>query len=606
MSARLLLVLAALLAATAARAQEVEATWLEVANVALNLRSGPSTDDAIITRLTAREAVELLERGEAWSHIRRQDGTAGWAHNDYLLPWDERNRPDTWRRVGDRRLFRVYGTGGLRADRYAGLRMVSDHSYIYTVTRNAGDILPGEKALRDYARTFDEQIYHQALELWGVEDPPAIDDDERIVILVAAGFGGRGSAYSWYSTRSDMPNEPGASGTGFIGIGTNLWEERWAEIVLESRNVQDLTREFGLMLHHHQGRGNEADWVTNGIALFTEKYLDRDGTLLAGGMSRMEPGEHNPDINQLNHPTYSSEVVSLYFLTYIYEQLGAETLRSFVNHPQQGLAALDSLLEERGDDRNADDFFADQAVTNYLNEPQLDEGRYGYQLFRRSSLLGQMLRSTSIQELPTVINDHAEPYSTKYYELDNLQEFNPDSGLLLNFRMSDPARQDAWLQLVQVLPDQIDVQRFRGSDLRKGLGIATLAEQPERVFVAVSPFNPGARHRTQSTFYSLDLNLLPLSFDVLALVEADLQVRRAPLLTDNALNLLRRCAIVQVLNQGENWSLIQHESGLVGWSSSDFLSVPTDPDFNISDEPCDTTGLGPGAAGGGGAAGGAG
>ena len=139
---QLLLLPTLLLVCGTTHAQETDPTWLEVADIALRLRSGPSTDDAIITQLTPREAVELLERSEEWSQIRRQDSLTGWAHNDYLFPWDERNRLDTHRRVGEHRLFRVYGTGGLRADRHAGLRMVSNHSYIYTVTRNPGDILP--------------------------------------------------------------------------------------------------------------------------------------------------------------------------------------------------------------------------------------------------------------------------------------------------------------------------------------------------------------------------------------------------------------------------------------------------------------------------------
>ena len=95
MRTRLILILTLLFVTAAIHAQDAEPTWLEVADVALRLRSGPSSDDDIITQLTPREAVELLQRGEEWSQIRRQDGQSGWAHNDYLLPWDERNRPDT-------------------------------------------------------------------------------------------------------------------------------------------------------------------------------------------------------------------------------------------------------------------------------------------------------------------------------------------------------------------------------------------------------------------------------------------------------------------------------------------------------------------------------
>ena len=48
MRSRLLLILVLLLVTTAAHAQEADPAWLEVAGVALRLRSGPSTDDAIL------------------------------------------------------------------------------------------------------------------------------------------------------------------------------------------------------------------------------------------------------------------------------------------------------------------------------------------------------------------------------------------------------------------------------------------------------------------------------------------------------------------------------------------------------------------------------
>ena len=168
MRTRLLLILCLLFVTAAAHAQEDEATWLEVADVTLRLRGGPSTDDEIVGQLSPRSALELLQRGEQWSQVRRQDGLTGWAHNDYLLPWDERNRLDTHRRVGEQRLFLVFG--GSRCsdsiprytvDRFADLRVVSDHSYIYTVTRHPDAVLPGERALQKFGKTFDERIYHQ-------------------------------------------------------------------------------------------------------------------------------------------------------------------------------------------------------------------------------------------------------------------------------------------------------------------------------------------------------------------------------------------------------------------------------------------------------------
>ena len=78
----------------AAHAQETGTTWLEVAGVNLRLRSGPSTDHAIIGQLRPGTALELLQRGDDWSQVRRTDGLSGWAHNDFLRPFDTRNRPD--------------------------------------------------------------------------------------------------------------------------------------------------------------------------------------------------------------------------------------------------------------------------------------------------------------------------------------------------------------------------------------------------------------------------------------------------------------------------------------------------------------------------------
>ena len=54
MRTRLLLILVLLLVTAAAHAQEAEPALLEVAGVTLRLRSGPSTDDAIIGQLAAR------------------------------------------------------------------------------------------------------------------------------------------------------------------------------------------------------------------------------------------------------------------------------------------------------------------------------------------------------------------------------------------------------------------------------------------------------------------------------------------------------------------------------------------------------------------------
>ena len=559
---QLLLLLTLLLVCGTTQAQETDPAWLEVADIALRLRSGPSTDDAIITQLTPREAVELLERSEEWSQIRRQDGLTGWAHNDYLLPFDERNRLDTHRRIGERRLFRVYGG----QQRYGDLRVVGDYSYIYTVARLADSILPTEQDLQELSRIFDKRIYQQALDLWGVDDPPDIGGDERIVILVASGFDISGKAGGWYSGRHDMPHEPGPSGTGYLGIAL-LGRNPYETFSIPGKSFV-LAHEFGHLLHDHVGGHNLARWVQESLATFTAHFLIYEHDLDGDREFRVIGASGAPSI-QLN--VWGSDYPGYLFMLYLYERLGVEMLRDFAAHPRQGLAALDDLLADHGDGMDADSFFADWVLANHLNDGQREDGRFGYRMLQDKTRRAQSAPSNRIRQLPVGIRASTAPYSADYYELPLPQGSASAERLLIDFRLSAPAPQDAWLQLVQVLSDSIEVQRFRASDYRNQPVLASLREGPERVFIAVAPFTPERRRRIQPVHYSLALRELSSLPNNQAQVTATLNLRSEPEIADNILGRLQRCSYVQVLQRGEQWSQVLVDDGLIGWSHNDYL-----------------------------------
>ncbi len=581
MRTRFLLVLLLLCVTGVAQAQEAEATWLEVADVALRLRSGPSSDDDIITQLTPREAVELLQRGEAWSQIRRQDGQSGWAHNDYLLPWDERNRPDARRRVGERRLFRVNDEASGYAVRVnAELRAISDHMYIYTHARRSGDRLPGDGALQQMGELFDERLFRQTLDLWGIEEPPAIEGDERVVLLVTAGFldSGPGRIRGNYSGREAMPGEanPSSRATGFISInmsGTDTFSASDADFFLSLP-----AHEFRHMLHHHVG-GNRSNWVDEGLAKFTEVSLgfwDGDASsFLSRPRTRLNMFDQSPF-------TYGS---GLLFMAYIHDRLGMEALQDFAARPETGLAALDALLTEREAGMDADAFFADWVLANYLLDTRREGGRYGYPSLGRVGLLTAAARG-HFRKLPASYRDAIPPYSADYFELPLPADSGGDGLLLLDFRLAAPAPQDAWLQLVQVLPERVDVQRFRASEHRGNLIVTTLADQAERIVLAVSPFTPTARQRSQPVDYSLALYEQEVVLDNRAQATTTLRVRSAPEIADNTLGNLRPCSFVQVLERSAEWSLVLRGDGLSGWSHNDYLIQPGAPGAGASTGSC--------------------
>ena len=73
-------------------------------------------------------------------------------------------------------------------------------------------------------------------------------------------------------------------------------------------------------------------------------------------------------------------VPGLVFFYYILERLGVETLQSMLKRPENGLAALDAVFTEMSSGMNADSLFADWVLANYLFDPNLGDGRYGYTL----------------------------------------------------------------------------------------------------------------------------------------------------------------------------------------------------------------------------------
>ncbi len=584
MRTRLLLVLCLLFVTAAAHAQETDPAWLEVADIALRLRSGPSTDDAIITQLTPREAVELLERGEQWSQVRRQDGLTGWAHNDYLLPWDERNRLDTHRRIGDRRLFRIHDDanrkGGLVTVN-AELRAISDHSYLYSISRN-NNRLPSERALQRLGELFDEQVYRQSLELWDIRDAPAIEGDERVVMLFAAGYSDGFQTIGTYAGREAMPGEknPDPRATGFIAIRLSGNGMDVFSVALADNYLELVAHEFRHLLHHLVGR-NLVSWVDEGLAEFSAATLGFTGRVVSNATSFLSLPRTR--LNTFDGQPFAYGAGML-FMSYLYERLGLESLRDFAERQEKGLAALDTLLADRESGLDADDFFADWVIANYLLDDRREGGRFGYPSLDGLGLLAPSPRS-QISRLPAGIREATLPYTADYYEVSPPNDGKTDQ-LLLDFRLKAPAPQDAWLQLVQVLPDSIDVQRFRASDYRAQPLVASLDAQPERIFIAVSPFTTGARQRSQPVSYSLALREHAVARMDQAQVTTTLRVRSAPEIADNILGNLQRCSVVQVLQRGEEWSQILGADDLIGWSHNNFLIHQNAPDARADAGSC--------------------
>lgn len=59
-------------------------TWVFVDNSWLNIRNGPSTDNAIITEVYHAQPLKRVAVSDYWSEIILPDGRKGYAYNSYL------------------------------------------------------------------------------------------------------------------------------------------------------------------------------------------------------------------------------------------------------------------------------------------------------------------------------------------------------------------------------------------------------------------------------------------------------------------------------------------------------------------------------------------
>ena len=451
---------------------------------ALRVRSTPAIEaDNIIGQLQPGQRVHVLAREGDWQQVRSEGGLFGWSHSDYLIDLPPRE-------LGETRAFRI--RDHLRDTSVlvnAELRHIGQHSYIY-FSSTSQNRQPG---LQSIGEVFDNEIYSQLLSLWDVDTVPSYEGDERVVIIMLQGYDRVGAGGGFYADRQQMPGEirPNAHRVGYMGItmmGGSLRDSRYKAV---------LAHEFFHMIQH-MADGNESLWVNESLARFTEYYLGYDDFLHHSTFFNI----NKASFPLRSDPTFSAEFVFFY---YILERLGVETLQSMLKRSENGLAALDAVFTEMDSGMNADSLFADWVLANYLFDPNLGDGRYGYTLLSSFTPKAQPpIPNAFITETPFQPQQFAESglfqYSTFCYEM-SLPAAEAVPQLELELALSGTASQDAWLQLAQVIDGEVSLQRFRASDFRnRAIGV-TLSENSERTLLALSLFDSSpANHTPQASF----------------------------------------------------------------------------------------------------------
>jgi immune inhibitor A len=310
--------------------------------------------------------------------------------------------------VGERRLFHASDADtDRRFDVYAILEYKTEHVYMWVEEGAPFD----RDDLEAAADLFEEHTYGIDRAFFGSEWNPGVDNDPHLSILHSRGLGYTIAGY--YSSRDEFVSA--------VRSDSNEMEMFYINIDNVSINNDFyngvLAHEFQHMIHWHQDR-NEETWLNEGFSELAS-YLNG---FEVGGFDWAFAGE--PDL-QLNSwpdgpgaagPNYGAAYL---FTAYFLDRYGSEATQALVAHPDNSFASVDAVLLDLGTDSTHEDFFADWVVANYLDDPLIADGRYGYEDIDPPSFDASAFYNE--QDYPVSESTTVHQYAADYIELEGNQ-----------------------------------------------------------------------------------------------------------------------------------------------------------------------------------------
>ncbi len=244
----------------------------------------------------------------------------------------------------------------------ATLRYITPHVYMWVEDGLRLD----QEGIEAAAHTFEDQIYPTNRAYFGSEWTPGVDNDVHVHILNA----NLPSVGGYYSSNDEYPRVVNAFSNEKEMLYIN------AIYVLPGDNYYNstLAHEFEHMIHWNVDP-NEDTWVNEGSAQTAETlngyepwitvFPNQPDTQLTAWAAEIED----------SGPYYDASHLFMYYFT---ERFGAHLVRELTATEADGMAGFDEVLVANGLEITSTDIFKDWLIANYLNDPTLADGRYGY------------------------------------------------------------------------------------------------------------------------------------------------------------------------------------------------------------------------------------
>jgi immune inhibitor A len=225
---------------------------------------------------------------------------------------------------------------------------------------------------------FEQRSYPTVRAFFGNEWSPGIDGDEHLYIMYARNLGSTVGGY--FSAADSLPPLAHEYSNGhemfYISAdNVELWEDFTYSV---------LAHEFQHMIHWYRDR-NEESWMNEGFSELAAHLSGFD----VGGWDWVYADD--PDLALTYWPTNGGAHYgqAFLFLAYFLDRFGAEATKAVVANPANGLTSIDQILADMsledpatGELLTADDIHRDWAVTLWLQDETVADGRYAYQSYQ--------------------------------------------------------------------------------------------------------------------------------------------------------------------------------------------------------------------------------
>ncbi|HEX9596860.1 MAG TPA: hypothetical protein VF982_08285, partial [Anaerolineales bacterium] len=255
----------------------------------------------------------------------------------------------------------------------AVLRYVSDQVYFWVEEGVEFE----QEDLDALAEAFEEEMVPINREFFGTEWTPGIDNDPHIYILYTTNVGGNTAGYfSSSDSVHPLAHELSNAAEMFVLNADNspLGDEYTYGV---------LAHEFQHMIHWYRDR-NETSWLNEGLselATLLNGYVHTGFAQLYTSSPDLQLNDWPEDPNA-TPPHYGAGFL---FTTYFLDRFGAEATQALVADEANGLDSVDNILTQfgfvdaaTGDTLTADGMVRDWMLANYLQDPSVEDGRFGY------------------------------------------------------------------------------------------------------------------------------------------------------------------------------------------------------------------------------------